>query len=253
MIRGVHPKIKSGDYDQITPATPRGNTESDEGVSQAEKTPQLPQLYVLHSVADLVAQRVKEVSKDRTYNSLLAISLLAVVASTIFIFAMLNLALFKVAPHSFEGVSTYPFLDFLAYSMGKLATTDLTSIRPTIPTAKVLALSEVFFGFVILIILVFSILTAARDAYREDFHEFEESLHQTASVIEDRIGVKYELSAAELELKIAASSLEIVNFIRKLRGVPEIPADGPEQSEPPKNRLNDANVEDTNGAYESET
>ena len=106
--------------------------------------------------------------------------------------------------------------------MGKLATADLTPIQPSSPLATIIAFSEVFFSFVILAILVFSILTAARDAYREDFNEFERSLHETASVIEDRIGVKYHLTAEELEVSIADTSRDIVNMLRRLRGMPEI-------------------------------
>lgn len=246
IIRGLHPKIISGEYDQIAPTNLDGESNISEGTSNGGESPQLPQLYMLHFAADFVGRKVEEVSKDRQYNSLLAISLLAVIAVTIFVFGMLNFALFKITPESFNGVGSYPFLQFIAYSMGRLATADLTSIQPSGPFSLVLALGEVFFGFVILVILVFSILTAARDAYREDFHDFEKSLHETASVIEDRIGAKYSLTAAELEIGIADTSREIVNRLRKLRGMPESESDESADDKSPPNQLSDGAKRDPN-------
>jgi len=108
------------------------------------------------------------------------------------------------------------------YSLGRLATTDLTSIQPTTTVASMLAAVEVVSSVLILVIGAFSILTATRDAYREDFEDFVRALHETAEAIDQRIGDRYSLTAAELELKVAVHSAEVVNFLRRIRGLPEI-------------------------------
>lgn len=222
ILRKLHPKIISGEYDQVSPATPQTDTTQADKEANGAEIPQLSQLYMLHVAADFVASRVRDVSKDRQYNALLAASLLIVVGITVFIFALINWALFKIDPRAFDGVDANPLLHFIAYSIGRLATADLTSIQPISPLATFLAVGEVFFSLVILVIIGFSILTAARDAYREDFHEFESALHDTASVIEDRIGAKYQLTAVELEIRIADTSRDLVNVLRRMRGMPEI-------------------------------
>ena len=78
-------------------------------------------------------------------------------------------------------------------------------------------------------ILVFSVLTAAREAFREDIDEFTSELHKTASAIEARISEAYQLTFVQLEIKLLNENGATVNLIRKFRGLPEltIPAKPP--------------------------
>ena len=91
------------------------------------------------------------------------------------------------------------------------------------PAATWIAAAELLSSVLILVIGAFSILTAARDTYREDLRDFSDAVHQVALAIDHRIQVKYSVTPEALELQIAASSLSAVNLLRRFRGLPELP------------------------------
>jgi len=143
-----------------------------------------------------------------------------------------NWALYKINPGSFDGANGSIFLLFLAYSLGQVATANTTTIQPLSSIATFLATAEVFSGILILVIGGFSILTAARDTYREDLQDFSEALHDVATAIDKRIQAKYSLTALQLEISLAVHRTSTVNMLRRWRGLAELPEeDG--QSTPP--------------------
>lgn len=233
LARKVHPKIEQGYWDQPVPPLETSPSNEDEPTEQEEPNEKFPQLYVLHVAADFIALKVDEVAKDKKYNLLLAASLISVFLLSATVFALLNWALFKIDPVSFAGAKGAGFLQFFAYSFGRLANTDIVGIVARDNAAIALAIVEVFCSILIIVIGGFSFLTAMRDTYREDFQEFDRALHETASVIEDRILAKYLLSAADLEVRISIHSAQLVNFLRRIRGLPEFEDASEDDESPP--------------------
>ncbi len=222
IIRNVHPKIRKGEYDD--PPIPAGASERATGGQDQDvsSTSQIPQLYMLHVCADFIAVKVAAAARDRKYNTLLSFSLLNVVVLAVIVFALLNWGLYKLNPLSFSGAEGKGFFHFVAFSLGQLATANLTTIQPVSAAATAFAAAEVFSSFLILVIGAFSILTAARDAYREDFQDFADALHETAAAIDQRIAAKYSLTFDELEVRIALGSAATVNYLRRIRGLSEL-------------------------------
>jgi hypothetical protein len=232
LVRQSLPKIDCGEFDEAPlVAQPSDEPPTIDG-EEASRRPGIPNLYMLHVVADLIIRKVAQAAKDRRYNTVLVLSFLSAFVHTTVIFALENWALYKISPGSFSGANEAGFLLFLAYSLGQVATANLTTIQPLSSAATLLATVEVFCGVVILVIAVFSILTAARDTYRQDLEDFSEALHDVATAVDKRIQARYSLTAVQLEISLTVNSASTVNMLRRWRGLPELPGeDG--QSTPP--------------------
>ena len=221
-IRGLHPKIASGEFDQPLSVTNVSIPKPENTQSQPPSAPDFPQLYLHYVLYDFVAHNVDQVSRERKYNAILQFSLLNIILGTIIIFALLNWSLFKLSTLSFSGIEGVGFLQFLPYSIGHLIPADLTVIHPTSSAAITLASLEVLVGVFIIVIGAFSLFTVWRDTFREDFSELLEAIHKTIELVDERIKINYSVSSSELELSVALKSGGVVNLLRRFRGLPEI-------------------------------
>ncbi len=221
-IRGLHPKIASGDFDQPPTVANVSIPKPEDTQSESSSSSAFPQLYMQYVLYDFVAHNVDQVARERKYNTILQFSLLNTILGTIIVFALLNWSLFKLSTLSFSGIEDGGFLQFLPYSIGHLIPADLTAIHPTSSAAIMLASLEVLAGMFILVIGAFSLFTARRDTFREDFGDLLEAIHKTVELVDERIRINYSLSSAELELSIAVKSGSVVNLLRRFRGLPEI-------------------------------
>ena len=139
------------------------------------------------------------------------------------IFAFVYWGLYKIDPTAFTNVPPQGFLAFLTYSLGLIGSADISSIQAWSPGAIILTVFEVLTALVILVIGAYSLLSAARDTYKEDFADFAGALHETAAAVDERIVTKCSLTAEQLEMAIAVESAAAVNFLRRLRGLPPLP------------------------------
>ena len=164
--------------------------------------------YILNYVIyDLIAHSVDKVVRDRKYNAILQFSLVSIVFGTIFVFALLNWSLLKLSDLSFSGAQGTGFLQFVPYSIGHLIPADLTTIHPNSPMAIALASVEVLAGVFILVIGAFSLFTARRDTFREDFNDLLDAMHETLDLVEQRIEVNYSVTSEELEFRVRREKL----------------------------------------------
>jgi hypothetical protein len=74
----------------------------------------------------------------------------------------------------------------------------------------------------ILVILVFTVLTAAREAFKHDVKVFGTELKLTADAIDSRITQVYSLTLSELEIVLLKDQGPLVNGLRKARGLPAL-------------------------------
>ena len=110
-------------------------------------------------------------------------------------------------------------------------------ISPASATAMVLSYSEVLCSIVILVILVFSILTAAREAFRDDLDDFATEVQGVAGALEARATLVCHQTFLQLEFVLLTKSPAMVKWLRKTRGLGDIET-GPAQlltgGDPPK-------------------
>jgi hypothetical protein len=68
------------------------------------------------------------------------------------------------------------------------------------------------------------LLTAAREAFKQDVELFGRELKLTADIIDGRIAKVYSMTLVELESVLLKDQAFLVNGLRKARGLPELAA-----------------------------
>lgn len=176
--------------------------------------------YLCHWFAAVLAEKVKGMAKQRHYDLYLLGSWFYTIVLTTILFAFAYLGLHKVAHGAYSGAEGTGFWSFCGFSFGILTTSNLSKITPVSAVANVVSYAEVVCSVIIFVILVFSILTAAREAFQENLEELVASIDGVGAALEAKIVDEWKLTIRELE---AALPAEYVNPLRKLRGLPEVP------------------------------
>jgi len=191
--------------------------------------------YSLHWLAGVIADQVKAVTKRRYYDLYLLASWFYTVVLTAVLFAFAHLGLHKISPGAYRDVDGAGFWGFLGFSLDTLTAHNVSKINPVTAVASIASYAEVVCSVVILVILVFSILTAAREAFKENLDDFNNALAGVATALETRIRAQWQLTVMELEVALLSENPGLVNGLRRLRGLPELPlpgADGSTSAEP---------------------
>lgn len=227
LVNKLRGAIESGTFvpwDEKPPAAaqPSANTPS------APATSPFQVAYLFHWLAQTIAERVRMVAKRRYHDLYLLASWFYTVLVTAVVFGLAHLGLHKAAPGAYADAEGAGFWSFLGLSLGLLTTSNVSKIGPVSAAASILSYAEVVCSLVILVILVFSVLTAAREAFKDDLDDFAAELGGVATALEARIVAKWQLSIVELEVAVLAESPSLVNSLRKLRGLPELPLPRPQ-------------------------
>lgn len=180
-------------------------------------------LYACHSLVCLIADRVTMVKRRRYYDIYLIASFLYTVVLITVVFGFLYYALYRFDPIAFSNAQNSSLWTFIGFSFGKLTPSSLSQITPVSRLAFSLGYTEVGCSLLLIIIVVFSVLTVAREAFRDDLEEFVKELHGLGSAIEVRATELCKLSLVQIELALlATNSAVFVNKLRKVRGLPEM-------------------------------
>lgn len=233
-LHGIQTKIANGEFDVAPnlPSQPATAQATSEGQATADS---MPQLYLHYVIFDYISQKVDQVDRAHKYNMILISSLLNVMFWTVIIFSFLHWAVYKIDPSAYSGIEGRTFLQFLVFSLGRFANTDIVSIHPANAASITLTSIQVICSLIIMVIGVFSIFTAQRDSFREDFKEFLDVIHKIVELVNERIKIKYSLNSAQLEMDIAVKNTGVVNLLRRMRGLPELelPEDQAKAPQPP--------------------
>lgn len=177
--------------------------------------------YLFRVLADIVAEKVAMVSRKRKYDVYLLSSFLFTACVTTLSFAFAYTAIHRWDQAQFAVPHGSGFWSFLGYSMGILTTSSITQIQAIGALAQVTSYAEVACSLLLLIILVFTILTAAREAFHTDVEEFSGELRLISDAFERRAAELFQI-AGDLEVVVFVSNAEVVNQIRRWRGLPEL-------------------------------
>ena len=204
---------------------------SDPGTKEYEE--QCLTFYLLNSVIEIVRDRLLKVAKSRKPDLYLMISWLYTVLLTSLIYGFEYWSLYKLIPHSF--ISNYPssFWRFWGFSFDKLTPSSLSTMVPATVLATLLSYSELFCALIILVILVFSVLTAAREKYKEDIADFVSEVGILGKHVQEKFLQLYAIAIADVEILLLSSNAVTINYLRKARGLPALSA--PEEGESTKN------------------
>jgi hypothetical protein len=191
--------------------------------------------YSWHWFAILGADRIRTVARRRYYDIYLLASWFYTVLLTAGLFALVHLGLNKAMPHSYADADGASFWSFVGFSLGVLTTSNVSKISPVAVAANIATYAEVLCSVVILVILVFSILTAAREAFRENLDELVSTINRLGTALETSITTHFRLTVVELEAALMTEMPAYVNQLRRVRGLPELvaPPSTPSGGEPP--------------------
>jgi hypothetical protein len=183
-------------------------------------------LYLWRCLTDIVIEKVSLATKTRRHDLYLVLSWLYTVALTTIVFSLSFLALQKAIPVSFGIVTERgsSFWAFLGYSLGNLTPVRVSMIAPVSRLAVLLTYAEGVSAVLIFVILVFAVLTAARESYKAGIEECSIELRSIAAALDQRATSLYKLTMAELELFLLQDQSNLVSFLRKARGLPELQA-----------------------------
>jgi hypothetical protein len=183
----------------------------------------VPPLYLFHFIADFISAKAAAAARGGTYNVILVFDLLHTFLAAWVVFALEYWALFRMDPGTFRGTEGTGLLQFVEYSLTVLTSSSVSPIAAAALGARWIANAEIMSMVIWGFIVAFAILTARRDAYREGLAKFTDEIRAAVSAIEHRIAVVYQLSAQALEELLARNHGEMVNMLRKTRGLPSLP------------------------------
>jgi hypothetical protein len=232
LVRKVRESVQQGTFDGEQTQSSQKVTAPPTSESVERKDPST--LYFVRCLADIVAEKVESVARGGKYDLYLIASWLYTVVITSVVFAFEYLALQKIGPAHFQSAEGAGFWAFLGFSLGSLTPARVSAITPNSHTAALLCYSEAGCAVLILVILVFTVLTAARETFKSGVEAFGAELRLTAEAVDNRVTQVYRMTLSELELFLLRNQGGLVNALRKARGLPQLPS--PPASPPPDPR-----------------
>lgn len=176
----------------------------------------------MNSIIAIVRDRLLKVAKSRKPDLYLMISWLYTVILTSLIYGFEYWSLWKLNPNSFFSNNPSSFWRFWGFSFDKLTPSSLSTMAPATVLATLLSYSELFCALIILVILVFSVLTAAREKYREDIADFVSEVANLGNHIQVKFSQFYSIAIPDVEILLLSSNEVIINKLRKVRGLPAL-------------------------------
>jgi len=189
-------------------------------------------LYFIHAGVEILCIQANRIVRSRKIDLCLILWWIWSYIVTVFTYSILYLGLFKLAPTSFQGASTYSYWSFLGFSFGKLAPSSVSTIQPVGTVAQLMCYSEIVCSLVILVILFFVLLTAARERYKNVVEEIVAELKLCAKNIDDNFEAIVHLARQDAELMLMCSQAVLVNKLREMRALNALPVPKEDESKP---------------------
>jgi len=195
----------------------------DSGKGLKDYEQQLSNFYLFNAAIEVVAEKLYAVAKSRKPDLYLMGSWLCTVIITAIIYAFEYFALYKMDSSSFKTDHTMTFWSFFGFSFGKFTPSSISTINPVSRLAESLSYSELFCTLLILVILVFSVLTAAREKNKEDIADFIEEVRSLGNVLQKQFTQMYNIALDDVERALIRSNTVLIKWVRKARGLPQLP------------------------------
>jgi hypothetical protein len=146
------------------------------------------------------------------------LSLILTVCITVIVFSFINLAIYKADPYSFNSIPRGNFLFFVYYSFNTLFTNSINDFYPISDIARFISSLEIFFGFLIIVILFFLFTTILRDKHNEEIDSAIVALKKQGQELESYISTEYKMdidAAIKTVEEIKGGMIKIIYFFSK--------------------------------------
>lgn len=240
LLRSLRVAYSEGPFIRLAGLLSRLRSQIDKGMFDGTQTAGAnaagpnPTLYLMRQLADWFDEKIIAAANSRRYDICLIVGLLYTVSLTCFTFALAYRGLQKIDPSSFSSTEGTSFWAFLNFSVGAVTPgQSFSGIAAVTIFARLVYRIETISFVLIFIILVFIILTAAREAFRHDVEVFSQESRLLAEAIDARISQVYKMTLEELEANLLSGTQKpLVNAMRKMRGRPELSAPPSEAGRP---------------------
>ncbi len=176
-----------------------------------------------HSGIQFISEKIQDILKSRKMDLYLIVSWLWSIVVTITIYAFVYFGLFKIDSKAFVLDDEPGFFSFVGFSFGKLMPSTVSTIAPRSLFAVAICYLESITALLILVILFFTILTSARERYKEDVEKIVSELNEIGVLLQQGCQQLFNVALSDVEKLLLNDNRQLVNQMRKLRGLPELP------------------------------
>jgi len=202
------------------------NTTNKDKAKETQNEPSLTNLYLFHSVAAFIGEKIGTVAKSRKIDLYLFCSWLLTVLSTWFIFSLQYFSINKLYPNSFSisggSVQTLSYLSCLGLSFDKLFPYNNSTVSPVTEIALIACYAQAVCAIVLGFILIFTLLTAARERYKEDLDLIAQEINGIGDALQNGFQSVFKITLSDAEASLLIDNKGLVNFSRKMRGLSEL-------------------------------
>jgi hypothetical protein len=171
---------------------------------------------ILNTGCYFIASKLQSFQKSKTTILLYLLNLVYTIFLTIFVFGFINYALHKIDPSSFQTFPNVQIIHFFYYSFNTIFTNGINDFFPISMIARFINSVEIFFGFLILIILFFLLTTIQRDKHNEELDQVVDAMGNQGEELEKFIESQYKLDfekSIKLLQEIESDLVQIVIYL----------------------------------------
>ncbi len=216
-------EVRKGIFDHVP--TPPTNTQPAQEIPGNAQQKNPATLYLLRSLTDIIVDQVRWVARSRKYDLYLILSWFYSVSLVVIVFAFEFLGLSSIDPTAFGAATRGTnFSGYLGFSLGNLPLGRISDLKPVSQMAVLFTYAEELYAAIVFVILVFIVLTAARESYKADLDLISSEVTAIAEALDSRITEVYSMSIVEVEIFLLQNNAGLVNSLRKARGLSELAA-----------------------------
>lgn len=178
----------------------------------------LQTVIIFNRICYFFTSKLRDYQKSRFNVAIYLFSLIITVCITIIIFSFVNLAIYKADIYSFNSIPRGNFLFFVYYSFNTLFTNSINDFYPISDIARFISSLEIFFAFLILVILFFLFTTILRDKHNEEIDTAIVALKKQGQELESYISTEYKMdidSAIKTVEEVKGGMIKIIYFFSK--------------------------------------
>ncbi len=178
----------------------------------------LQTIIIFNRICYFFTSKLRDYQKSRFNVAIYLLSLILTVCITAIVFSFINLAIYKSDPYSFNSIPRGNFLFFVYYSFNTLFTNSINDFYPISDIARFISSLEIFFGFLIIVILFFLFTTILRDKHNEEIDSAIVALKKQGQELESYISTEYKMdidAAIKTVEEIKGGMIKIIYFFSK--------------------------------------
>jgi hypothetical protein len=178
----------------------------------------LQTIIIYNQVCYFLSSKLRNYQKSRFNIAIYLLSIIITFFITVFSFGFINLAVYKIEPQSFNTMLVDRFLFFVNYSFNTLLTYSINDFYPISDLARIINSLELFFGFLIIVILFFLFTTILRDKHNEEIDTAIMALKKQGEEFESYITKEFKMdieSAIKTVEELKGGMIKIIYFFSR--------------------------------------